>query len=90
MFYIIFMFFFGILTLIMVRSHFLMCLLSIELLFIYLFFYSFFFFNFFFFDYYFCILFLVFGVCDGVIGLSLLVYLVRKTGNDYFSSLSLC
>lgn len=35
-------------------------------------------------DYYFLILFLVVSVCEGVLGLSILVYMIRFNGNDYF------
>lgn len=39
-------------------------------------------------DFYFILLFLVFSVCEGALGLSILVRLVRSEGNDYVSSLS--
>nr|UJG45224.1 NADH dehydrogenase subunit 4L [Odontocerum albicorne] len=35
-------------------------------------------------DYYFLMLFLVVSVCEGVLGLSILVYMIRFNGNDYF------
>lgn len=35
-------------------------------------------------DYYYLILFFVISVCEGVLGLSLLVYMIRFLGNDYF------
>lgn len=37
---------------------------------------------------YFTIIFLVFTVCEGALGLSILVSLVRRQGNDYLSSIS--
>jgi NADH-ubiquinone oxidoreductase chain 4L len=40
-------------------------------------------------DYFFSIIFLTFRVCEGVLGLSILVSLIRTHGNDYFQSFSL-
>nr|UCC45983.1 NADH dehydrogenase subunit 4L [Eumenotes sp. HEM140] len=37
---------------------------------------------------YFSLMFLVFSVCEGALGLSVLVNLVRFKGNDYLSSIS--
>nr|YP_010714111.1 NADH dehydrogenase subunit 4L [Menida musiva]WDD39674.1 NADH dehydrogenase subunit 4L [Menida musiva] len=37
---------------------------------------------------YFSLIFLVFTVCEGALGLSILVTLVRSQGNDYLSSMS--
>nr|AII41666.1 NADH dehydrogenase subunit 4L [Allopsontus sp. 2 JZ-2014] len=39
-------------------------------------------------DLYFCLVFLTLAVCEGALGLSLLVFLVRSHGSDYFSSFS--
>nr|YP_009654845.1 NADH dehydrogenase subunit 4L [Placosternum urus]QCI09413.1 NADH dehydrogenase subunit 4L [Placosternum urus] len=38
---------------------------------------------------YFSLIFLVFTVCEGALGLSILVSLVRSQGNDYLSSMSI-
>nr|UZZ44334.1 NADH dehydrogenase subunit 4L [Psilotreta sp. XG-2021] len=35
-------------------------------------------------DYYFLMLFLILTVCEGVLGLSILVFMIRLFGNDYF------
>nr|AXS65346.1 NADH dehydrogenase subunit 4L [Elateroidea sp. 10 KM-2017] len=40
-------------------------------------------------DYYFSMLFISMVVCEGALGLSLLVSLIRSYGNDYFQSLSI-
>nr|AZZ89033.1 NADH dehydrogenase subunit 4L [Achilidae gen. 1 sp. n. 1 SX-2018] len=90
MFIYIFTFFSGLLGVFMVRKHFLLCLLSLEFMIISLYMYSMVFFSFYIYDYYFLILFLVMGVCDGVMGLSLLVFLVRSVSNDYIDNLILC
>jgi NADH-ubiquinone oxidoreductase chain 4L len=38
---------------------------------------------------YFTIVFLTFAVCEGALGLSILVSIVRTHGNDYFQSFSI-
>nr|YP_010022282.1 NADH dehydrogenase subunit 4L [Pentatoma semiannulata]QOL12472.1 NADH dehydrogenase subunit 4L [Pentatoma semiannulata] len=38
---------------------------------------------------YISMMFLVFTVCEGVLGLSILVSLIRNQGNDYLSSMSI-
>nr|UKU07873.1 NADH dehydrogenase subunit 4L [Gaetice depressus] len=38
---------------------------------------------------YFSLFFLTLAVCEGALGLSLLVFIVRNHGNDYFKSFSL-
>nr|YP_009024076.1 NADH dehydrogenase subunit 4L [Mekongiella kingdoni]ADZ56309.1 NADH dehydrogenase subunit 4L [Mekongiella kingdoni] len=71
------------------RKHLLVVLLSLEyivlslfmLIIIYLFSYDY--------DYYFPLIFLVFSVCEGALGLSILVSMIRSYGNDFFSSFSL-
>nr|ALO77518.1 NADH deshydrogenase subunit 4L [Mordellidae sp. GENSP01] len=39
-------------------------------------------------DYFFSMVFLTFTVCEGALGLSILVSLIRTHGNDYFQSFS--
>nr|QWS05465.1 NADH dehydrogenase subunit 4L [Zecheuna tonkinensis] len=84
-----FIFFSGLLSLILVRKHYLMSLLSLEFFIISIYFMIYFFF-FFFYDFYFLIIYLVLGVCEGVLGLSLLVFLVRSFSSDYVDSLVMC
>lgn len=38
---------------------------------------------------YFCIIFMVISVCEGSLGLSILVILIRSHGNDFLQSLNL-
>nr|ARI44208.1 NADH dehydrogenase subunit 4L [Chamaemyia juncorum] len=79
----------GMVMFIMVRKHLLSMLLLLEymvlmlfmLLFIYLLFYSF--------SQYFSVVFLTFSVCEGSLGLSILVSLTRTHGNDYFQSFNI-
>nr|YP_011014806.1 NADH dehydrogenase subunit 4L [Eusudasina nantouensis]WQB38487.1 NADH dehydrogenase subunit 4L [Eusudasina nantouensis] len=80
----------GILGLVFVRKHFLMSLLMLEFLVLSFFFFIYFYLSFYNNDYFFTFIFLVLGVCEGVLGLSLIVFLSRKGGLDYLSFLSLC
>nr|QJQ26928.1 NADH dehydrogenase subunit 4L [Hemisphaerius rufovarius] len=84
------MYFSGLIGLIFVRKHFLLSLLMLEFTVLSMFYYFYIYFFFFGNDYYFCLILLVLGVCEGVIGLSLLVFLSRSSSMDYLSNLSLC
>nr|QUL61659.1 NADH dehydrogenase subunit 4L [Orthopagus splendens] len=83
-------FFFSLVNLIFVRSHFFLCLLSLEFIILILFFFCYYYFYNFIFDFYFLIIFLVLSICEGVIGLSMLVFLVRSVGNDYLTNNFMC
>nr|YP_001648709.1 NADH dehydrogenase subunit 4L [Oxya chinensis]ABN79397.1 NADH dehydrogenase subunit 4L [Oxya chinensis] len=74
------------------RKHLLMVLLSLEYIVLSLFLLIIVFLINFDYDYFFPIIFLVFSVCEGALGLSILVSMIRSHGNDFFSSfgLSLC
>nr|QDP18026.1 NADH dehydrogenase subunit 4L [Sphenacris crassicornis] len=82
-------YFFGVYVFSSKRKHLLFVLLSLEyivlslfmMIIIYLFSCDY--------DYYFPIIFLVFSVCEGALGLSILVSMIRSFGNDFFSSFSL-
>nr|UPL65698.1 NADH dehydrogenase subunit 4L [Sinodasynus sp.] len=87
-FTIIFMFFMGIITFSLKHKHLLMTLFSLEYLTLVLFFALFSFLLSFGFELYFCLLFLVFSVCEGALGLSILVNMIRSHGNDMLSSMS--
>nr|YP_010954510.1 NADH dehydrogenase subunit 4L [Teredorus guangxiensis]WMV02075.1 NADH dehydrogenase subunit 4L [Teredorus guangxiensis] len=89
--YFLLFFFSGLYVFSSVRKHLLLVLLSLEYMVL-----SVFFLVFFLFSYYsllssFVIIYLVFSVCEGVLGLSVLVSMIRFSGNDYvFSSFILC
>nr|APD14839.1 NADH dehydrogenase subunit 4L [Acrida cinerea] len=74
------------------RKHLLMVLLSLEYVVLSLFMLIIVFLIMFDYDYFFPIIFLVFSVCEGALGLSILVSMIRSHGNDFFNSfnLSLC
>nr|YP_009024050.1 NADH dehydrogenase subunit 4L [Pacris xizangensis]ADZ56257.1 NADH dehydrogenase subunit 4L [Pacris xizangensis] len=74
------------------RKHLLMVLLSLEYIVLSLFLLVVVFLISFDYDYFFPVVFLVFSVCEGALGLSILVSMIRSHGNDFFNSffLSLC
>nr|ALO76132.1 NADH deshydrogenase subunit 4L [Scirtidae sp. GENSP02] len=89
MFFCIFMFFSGIFMYSMKRKHLLLMLLSLEFIVLSLYMLIFFMLSLYDFEYFFSLMFLTFSVCEGVLGLSLLVSLIRTHGNDYYQVLSI-
>nr|YP_010533746.1 NADH dehydrogenase subunit 4L [Sabethes tarsopus]UXX46897.1 NADH dehydrogenase subunit 4L [Sabethes tarsopus] len=87
MFFIL-MFIFSCLTFMSSRKHLLCTLLSLESMVLILFSVLLLYLNFMKFESYFSMFFLSFGVCEGVLGLSILVSMIRTHGNDYFQSFS--
>nr|QNE85592.1 NADH dehydrogenase subunit 4L [Chrysotimus molliculus] len=85
----IFMFLTGLMVFVLNRKHLLSMLLSLEyivlslfsLLAIYLVYVNF--------HGFFLMMFLTFSVCEGALGLSILVSMIRTHGNDYFQSFSI-
>nr|UOU84963.1 NADH dehydrogenase subunit 4L [Empis opaca] len=84
----IFMFLMGIIVFISNRKHLLSMLLSLEFIVLSLFFLLFIYLNFLNFENFFSMMFLTFSVCEGALGLSILVSMIRTHGNDYFQSFS--
>lgn len=68
------------------RKHLLSILLSLEYIVLILFFFLFIYLNILNYENYFSIIFLTFRVCEGALGLSILVSIIRTHGNDYFQS----
>nr|YP_010610846.1 NADH dehydrogenase subunit 4L [Erragonalia choui]WAP91667.1 NADH dehydrogenase subunit 4L [Erragonalia choui] len=90
LFFFMHMFCFSILSLIFIRKHLLLCLLSLEfivlsLLFLIMIYCLMFYLN----NFYLYIFMMTFFVCEGVLGLSVLVSMIRFHGNDYINSLFL-
>nr|YP_009236445.1 NADH dehydrogenase subunit 4L [Muscina levida]AMH85743.1 NADH dehydrogenase subunit 4L [Muscina levida]QNE85664.1 NADH dehydrogenase subunit 4L [Muscina levida] len=83
------LFFMGLLTFIMNRKHLLSMLLSLEYIVLSLFFLLFMYLNMMNFSNFFCMMFLTFSVCEGALGLSILVSMIRTHGNDYFQSFNI-
>nr|YP_009466099.1 NADH dehydrogenase subunit 4L [Pentatomidae sp. GM-2014]AIW65018.1 NADH dehydrogenase subunit 4L [Pentatomidae sp. GM-2014] len=71
------------------RKHLLLCLLSLEFMVLSIFFCLFMYMYMYGHELYISLIFLVFTVCEGALGLSVLVSLVRSQGNDYLSSMSI-
>nr|YP_010691299.1 NADH dehydrogenase subunit 4L [Drosophila nebulosa]WBU93949.1 NADH dehydrogenase subunit 4L [Drosophila nebulosa] len=71
------------------RKHLLSMLLSLEFIVLMLFFLLFIYLNLLNYENYFSMMFLTFSVCEGALGLSILVSMIRTHGNDYFQSFSI-
>lgn len=87
-FRIIFIFFRGVVVFSSTRKHLLMALFSLEYLVLVLFLRTFLVLLNFGFELYFILVFLTFTVCEGALGLGVLVNIIRSHGNDLLSSLS--
>nr|YP_009434160.1 NADH dehydrogenase subunit 4L [Mylabris aulica]APB02826.1 NADH dehydrogenase subunit 4L [Mylabris aulica] len=83
------MFFSGLIMFSMKRKHLLLMLLSIELMVVALYMNMFVYLGSLNNDYFFSMVFLTFSVCEGALGLSVLVSMIRTHGNDYFQSFNL-
>jgi NADH-ubiquinone oxidoreductase chain 4L len=70
------------------RRHLLVTLLRLEFIVLVLYFSVYFYLSGFSYSLFFVVYFLVFSVCEGSLGLSILVSMVRSHGNDYFQSYS--
>nr|AUJ22863.1 NADH dehydrogenase subunit 4L [Ellychnia corrusca] len=80
------MYFIGILVFCLKSKHMLLMLLSFEFIILSLYFGVFLILSFFMYEYNFMMIFLVMSVCEGALGLSILVSMIRGYGNDYFHS----
>nr|QXT44267.1 NADH dehydrogenase subunit 4L [Apicotermes occultus] len=70
------------------RKHLLITLLSLEFIVLVLYISMYFYLCNFNYSLFFVVYFLVFSVCEGSLGLSILVSMIRSHGNDYFQSYS--
>lgn len=86
LYFSIFWFIVGILVFVSNRKHLLSILLSLEYIVLILFFMLFIYLNIINYEIFFSIIFLTFRVCEGALGLSILVSIIRTHGNDYFQS----
>nr|YP_010363573.1 NADH dehydrogenase subunit 4L [Atkinsoniella xanthoabdomena]UNZ12674.1 NADH dehydrogenase subunit 4L [Atkinsoniella xanthoabdomena] len=90
LYFFCYLFVFSCISLIFIRKHLLLCLLSLEfmvlaLLFLILIYCLMFYSS----NFYLYIYMMTFYVCEGVLGLSVLVSMIRFHGNDYLNSLFL-
>nr|URC16088.1 NADH dehydrogenase subunit 4L [Pieris extensa] len=83
------MFFFGNMIFVMKHKHLLIVLLSLEFIVLSIYFFLMYYFLMMSYDMYMLMVFLVFSVCEGALGLSILVSMIRTFGNDYFQSYNL-
>nr|YP_009692426.1 NADH dehydrogenase subunit 4L [Mesonemoura metafiligera]QEH58822.1 NADH dehydrogenase subunit 4L [Mesonemoura metafiligera] len=68
------------------RKHLLLTLLSLEFMVLSLFLILFIYLNLINYELFFAMVFLTFSVCEGALGLAILVSMIRTHGNDYFQS----
>nr|UZH35957.1 NADH dehydrogenase subunit 4L [Phlugiolopsis punctata] len=71
------------------RKHLLATLLSLEFVILSLFLLLFMYLNMYTFELFFSMVFLTFSVCEGALGLSILVSMIRTHGNDFFQTFSI-
>nr|YP_010329833.1 NADH dehydrogenase subunit 4L [Trabala vishnou]AOV63371.1 NADH dehydrogenase subunit 4L [Trabala vishnou guttata]UNP54582.1 NADH dehydrogenase subunit 4L [Trabala vishnou] len=83
------MFIIGNLIFVSKNKHLLIVLLSLEFIVLSIFFFMLIMLSLIENDMYMLMIFLVFSVCEGCLGLSILVSMIRTHGNDYFQSFSL-
>lgn len=84
-----YLFYIGIISFILNRKHLLSSLLRLEFIVLTLFFILIIYLNSFNYETYFSIIFLTFRVCEGALGISVIVSIIRTHGNDYFYSFSI-
>nr|ALY11325.1 NADH dehydrogenase subunit 4L [Tambocerus sp. PY-2015] len=90
MFYVLsYMYIMSLLSLMVIRKHIFMCLLSLEFLVVSLFLMYMYNFLMFSHGFYCVVMMMVFFVCEGVLGLGILVSMIRCYGNDYLNSMML-
>nr|QUB07094.1 NADH dehydrogenase subunit 4L [Chlamisus sp. N29] len=81
------MFFSGLFSFLFICKHLLLMLLSLEFLVLSLYLGLYIFLGVIGYEYFFSLIFLTMSVCEGSLGLSLLVLMSRKSGNDYILSM---
>lgn len=79
-------FFIGLIVFVSNRKHLLITLISLEFIVLTIYSYIFMYIRIIEFEVYFRMIFLTIRVCEGALGLSILVSLIRVYGNDYFQS----
>lgn len=85
----IFIFISGLLVFSIKKDHLLVILLRLEFIVLSLYLLIFIYLKLIYYRYFFSILFISFRVCEGALGLSVLVSIIRSVGNDYVLSFSL-
>nr|YP_009355898.1 NADH dehydrogenase subunit 4L [Papilio dardanus]APC61738.1 NADH dehydrogenase subunit 4L [Papilio dardanus] len=88
-FIVLLMFILGNMIFISKHKHLLIVLLSLEFIILSIFFMMILFLGYLEYNMYMLMIFLLFSVCEGALGLSILVSMIRTHGNDYFQSFSM-
>nr|YP_009571943.1 NADH dehydrogenase subunit 4L [Narosa nigrisigna]QBH74722.1 NADH dehydrogenase subunit 4L [Narosa nigrisigna] len=83
------MFFIGNMIFVSKNKHLLIVLLSVEFMVLSIFFFMMMFLSYINYDMYMLMVLLVFSVCEGALGLSILVSMIRTHGHDYFQSFNM-
>uniref|UniRef100_UPI00300335E6 NADH dehydrogenase subunit 4L n=1 Tax=Parotis pomonalis TaxID=1557996 RepID=UPI00300335E6 len=86
---VVIMFILGNMIFVSKHKHLLIVLLSLEFIVLSIFFFLVILFSYIEYDMYMLMVFLVFSVCEGALGLSILVSMIRTHGNDYFQSFNM-
>uniref|UniRef100_A0AB39A5C5 NADH-ubiquinone oxidoreductase chain 4L n=1 Tax=Sophonia unicolor TaxID=3237925 RepID=A0AB39A5C5_9HEMI len=89
LFFAFYLFFFSLISLVFIRKHLFLCLISLEFIVLLLLFLILLYCLLFEYNFYIYVIFMTFYVCEGVLGLSVLVYMIRCYGNDYLNSMFL-
>nr|QKN98982.1 NADH dehydrogenase subunit 4L [Mileewa ponta] len=87
--FFLFMYLISLISLILIRKHVLLCLMSLEFVVLFILMMIVTYCNCLHYSFYIFVFFMTFYVCEGVLGLSVLVCMIRYHGNDYLSSLFL-
>nr|APX40638.1 NADH dehydrogenase subunit 4L [Colaspidema barbarum] len=82
------MFFSGLIVFSSKRKHFLLMLLSLEMMVLALYFNIFLYLSNMNYEYFFSMIFLTMSVCEGALGLAVLILMIRTFGNDYIMTFS--
>nr|YP_010236188.1 NADH dehydrogenase subunit 4L [Desmomyia sinensis]QTD82962.1 NADH dehydrogenase subunit 4L [Desmomyia sinensis] len=82
------LFLMGVIVFVSNRKHLLSTLLSLEFMVLSLFMFIYMLLSLYNYEMFFSMMFLTFSVCEGALGLSILVSMIRTHGNDYFQSFS--
>nr|AXS65827.1 NADH dehydrogenase subunit 4L [Rhinostomus barbirostris] len=83
------MFFSGLLSFSSKRKHMLLMLMSLEFIVLSIFLSMFVYLSLTGYDYFFCMVYLTMSVCEGALGLAIMVMMIRNHGNDYVLTFSL-
>nr|WIM51135.1 NADH dehydrogenase subunit 4L [Extensus latus] len=89
LFFVIYLFIMSMFSLVVIRKHIFLCLISLEFIVLSLLFMIMNYCLMYEYSFYIFVLFMTFYVCEGVLGLGVLVFMIRCHGNDYLNSMIL-